>query len=388
MIGKDELYDLYWNKKLSVRQIAKLLDVNESTVRRWMKKYGIPRRDYSTAGRIRREHYTAEPKDIEELAKQLVSEIAEQLEDRVEPSVYSYTPRDNLNIPLPASLLESKEPKEAVVTIVLSDLHLGHESHLPDTYWSCINNLKRVLSIIKMKAKILKCMLVLNGDIVSGRGIYRKHELENLIQRGHWQVFLAERVIKKTIETIEDEVHVDSIYLLKGHHEDTESNYMLYLKKALGNRAKYCSRHVVLDIGEPIGNYNVLFTHGYGKSQYYPVSYSLLRDLWKAVSEYRKRDIIIERVVVSHSHWLNPDLKLENISISVTGGFQRWQYTIEQRPSGLLVLLYSGGSCSVIPVTPSADVQFREVNEPNLEYKNMGYYAKMLREHFELYEEG
>ena len=44
---KDELYDLYWNKGLSTVEIGKIFGFNNNTIRRWMIEYGIPRRSLS-----------------------------------------------------------------------------------------------------------------------------------------------------------------------------------------------------------------------------------------------------------------------------------------------------------------------------------------------------
>jgi len=51
-IDKAMLYDLYWNKNLSVIQIAKQLGVGRTTVLRAMRKFGIQTRDISEATRI------------------------------------------------------------------------------------------------------------------------------------------------------------------------------------------------------------------------------------------------------------------------------------------------------------------------------------------------
>lgn len=47
--NKDWLYDQYWNKKKSSFEIAKERNVSSSVVRKWMKKFNIPRRSASEA---------------------------------------------------------------------------------------------------------------------------------------------------------------------------------------------------------------------------------------------------------------------------------------------------------------------------------------------------
>ena len=45
--SKEQLYDLYVIRKLSTRQIAKMLDIPRSTICYWLKKYNIPTRSVS-----------------------------------------------------------------------------------------------------------------------------------------------------------------------------------------------------------------------------------------------------------------------------------------------------------------------------------------------------
>jgi len=46
---KKELNNLYWDKKLSIRNIAVIYDCDSRTIRNWMNKYGISRREVGIA---------------------------------------------------------------------------------------------------------------------------------------------------------------------------------------------------------------------------------------------------------------------------------------------------------------------------------------------------
>lgn len=48
-ISREELIELYYEKRLSLREIAKITGRGETTIRRWMDKYKLPRRNYSEA---------------------------------------------------------------------------------------------------------------------------------------------------------------------------------------------------------------------------------------------------------------------------------------------------------------------------------------------------
>lgn len=363
---KEELDHLYWDRGMTLDEIAKLYDVSERTVRRWMDMYGIERRDRSEAARLAAGEYEMSLEDILDSL------------DKVEPVKYDPAPVENLSIPIPLKCLEKNRKLDATVTIVMSDLHLGHENHLPDTYWSTVSNLCRVLKGLSWLFNIRRANLVLNGDIVSGIGVYRGQEFQNIVSRGHWQVFVAEMVIKKTLEMIRKYLEIHRIYLVKGTHEQRENNYMLYLRKIFDPLAVYASKSLILNVAEPIGNYNVLFTHGRGRSSYYPVSYEQVRNIWKAL---RQLDVPIERVILGHTHWLTQEIDFEGILVSVTGGFQKWQLTVPQRPSGMLVILYCDGESVIIPVRPDPEIAKAELKDPSLEYKCMRYYAELLSEH-------
>ena len=43
-LTKEELYDLYWNKGLTTREIAEKFNANKTTLHSWLKKYDIPRK--------------------------------------------------------------------------------------------------------------------------------------------------------------------------------------------------------------------------------------------------------------------------------------------------------------------------------------------------------
>lgn len=48
-ISKDELIYLYYDQQMSVREIAREVKMGATTIRRYMDKYSIPRRNYSDA---------------------------------------------------------------------------------------------------------------------------------------------------------------------------------------------------------------------------------------------------------------------------------------------------------------------------------------------------
>lgn len=367
----DILNKLYWNEGKTLEEIGKIYNVSETSIRRRMKTWNIPRRDLIEAQTIRNKPPEIIP---------IVNEREKLMEDlkSLEPLKYKFKPRKNLWIPLPLSSLNGKI-SDARLTLVMSDFHLGDADHLPLTYWSTVANLTNIIKVLKKKFRIPYINVVLNGDIVSGREVFRFQELRNLLDRGHWQTAIAEEIIRETVEKIEKELKVKDIFLLKGTHESLAENYMMYLKREISG--KYAGRYLVLNIAEDLGKYNVLFTHGYGSSSYFPISYSLVRDLWKILGQYRLKQVPIERVCIGHYHFLMTSLPFESFILDCTGGFQRWEYTISQRPSGVILYLFSEDEACSIPVPANPEIVKEELEDPALEYKNMRYYSEKLLKH-------
>ena len=73
--ASDELYGLYWTSNKSLRQIARLYETSAPTITRWMKRYGIARRDKSAAAKLWLSFYQARMK----LRKKFVAYPSETL---------------------------------------------------------------------------------------------------------------------------------------------------------------------------------------------------------------------------------------------------------------------------------------------------------------------
>jgi transposase len=421
MPSREELYDLYWNKGMSLRELGNRYGVSEMTMFRWLKKLDIPTRCLGCdAERYESHNKKPEREELEELYVKMgfsIRKIAEQfgvhpdtvrkwireygitknssdcevmdLKDfeNVDLSKYKQVQPYVVLVPEPIKI----KSRDATLTLVISDTHFGHSDFMPKTFYSTVNSLKQALKHIVSKYSVKAFRIVLNGDIVSGREVYATQYIDNILQRGNWQVYLAEVVFKELFDEIEKIVPVDEIYLIRGTHEAAGSeNYQLYLKKAFvadGYNCKYASKGIVLDIGKPVGHYNVLFTHGFGSTDYSPVSPVCQRDLIKAIADYKLDGIPIERCCVAHSHWLTSEFEISEIPIEVTGGFQKWSRTQSQRPPGFILYLYVSQICVPIKIRPDPKIVAEERRSPNLEYENIRFYGAKLLEHYKKIEE-
>jgi len=373
-VDPEEIRRMYEDEGMSIREIARELEMTKGQIEYLMDKHGINRRTLREAMLL---SATKARKEKAEEAKVILEESLKQL--HIKRKKYNPIKRKNLLVPLP-----DKEDQNCTLTVVISDIHVGDANHLPDTYWSTIENLKEVLKFIKGKYKIKNIYFVLNGDIVSGRNVYKYQELNNLLQRGHWQVFMAEYVVKKTIKEIEKTIgkEIDRIYLVRGTHENLANNFILYLKRMFGDKTWYLSHGGVVNIAGSLGEYNVFFTHGYGNSRTCPVPSNLLSDVLSKVDDYKfNNNIHIDRICTGHTHWLTSSILYGNIYWDITGGFMKWEKTLSHRAPGILLYIYSNKDVSCIPIRPDIVVYENEINSPGLEYKNLKYYGDYLLKH-------
>lgn len=367
---------MYHDEGMSIRKIAKATGATRGQIEHLMETLDVPRRTNSQAKKLIA-NQEAEIKQDE--AKEKIKELASKC--RVQQDFLPIK-RKNLLVPLP---LADNKSKDATLTLVISDLHIGDSNHLPETYWSTISNAKIVIEAIKKAYNVKEFKIVLNGDIVSGRDVYRQQFLRNIIQRGHWQVFLAEMILKDTFAKLGEKI--DDTFLVKGTHEGVGFNELLFLKKSMPGKTQYLSNGNIVNIAGKLGEYYILFTHGYGYNVANPVSTGLINDVTKALNNFKTKGKWVDRVCSSHSHWLSSGLVVDEIYWDVTGGFQKWEYTISQRPAGVILYLYNNGECVSIPVRPDSDVEASEKGDCGLEYKNITYYGKYLNKHLENVEE-
>jgi len=205
--------------------------------------------------------------------------------------------------------------------------------------------------------------------------VFRGQVFRNLIQRGHWQVSLATTVIRDVIDKLEGYHAVDVVDIIRGTHDPEANNYAIFLQHNLGlDLARYHGREGIINIAEPIGKYNILFTHGKGGSDYSPVSPSMTRELWL---RFNQLDVRVERACVAHTHNLTVGLNKEGVVMDVCGGFQLYAPKLTKRRCGILLYLYTMDEMSITPVVPDPAVERNERASP-LEWVNYQYYGERL----------
>jgi len=289
---------------------------------------------------------------------------------------------------------EVEEDSDKVkATVIISDLHFGDENVMLETYKSAINNLINKLREIAKEEKISEINVILNGDIVAGRGIFRGQEAQNIFNKGNIQVLYASAHI---LDLHKELISIAPVryFVIKGNHDNHRGdNYAWELAdklRAFGLNAYYAGHQIIVNLGNKKKQHWALIEHGYGGSDYYPISYDFLRNTWKKLNWLNRKQIEqgrreIERVVVGHSHWLVTNIRQDPYwAIDVSGGFQRNE-RIElgknQRPAGFILYVFDPDrdgltiydwkdGLRLYEIVPDEEVMLKELFDPALELKN------------------
>lgn len=182
--------------------------------------------------------------------------------------------------------------------------------------------------------------------------------------------------------------------MIKGNHDNNRGdNYAWGLAdklRSLGLDAYYSGHQLIMNLGNDEKEHWALIEHGYGGSDYYPISYDFLRNtqkklLWLNRHQRLKGRAEIERVIVGHSHWLVTNIRQDTYwAIDVSGGFQRNERVElgkNQRPAGFILYVFDPekdgltiydwkDGLRLYEITPDEDVMLKELTDPALELKN------------------
>lgn len=280
--------------------------------------------------------------------------------------------------------------KKINITIGLSDLHFGNENCLYETLHNCIDELINKLEKLKNTHKINNVFLILNGDIVSGTFVYRNQYLESQVQKNETIIlggsYLVYTIVKKIEEIIEIPI---KIFITIGTHEGWfkphPENFSVGISRRLvsyGLDCRYVSSHLILNIAHGFENeYIVCAFHSWGSADYSAVSPSVIRELTRAHSQMATlRRIIIDRFLVSHTHWLEIDRNVLGITVDVTGGFQKWGKTVSTRETGLVYYIVDEDGNFEVNKISGMKFQIQEEKSQNLNNKNLRHVYQLIDE--------
>jgi len=258
-------------------------------------------------------------------------------------------------------------------TMNISDMHFGDQAQLFNSLNETIA--KAIQQIREFKPD--KTVVILNGDAVAGRGIFRFQSVQNVVQLGAWQAAWTAWEISRWHK----ELAADEWVVLLGNHDNSNkenlAQQLAIFLKLLGVPTRYAQR-------EEVGNFtcddeNGIWyhaEHGSGYSSYYANSYSEIRACWRKFVEVAQVEkVVISRFLRAHTHWLNigQTIGLET-AIDTTGGWHRQErlsLASDIRQTGVLLYLADGADMEVRAVPADLSTLVEETKSPSLMFRNM-----------------
>ena len=267
-------------------------------------------------------------------------------------------------------------------TLVASDLHYGDSGQLYHTLEECMGRAVARLAATKAKER----EVVINGDAVAGKGVYRGQESQNAIQGGAEQVWFAARDIKRWQEVAKANRWV----IIRGNHDHANkenlASQLVVSLKLLGIPSIYRARSYVGNFapkGAPLCSYDA--QHGFGASSYYANSYEGIRECWRLYIERAQKDeVLLARFLRAHTHWLNVGQVVGlGVAIDTTGGWHRQErdkLPSDTRNTGVLLYTHDGQALRIETIEAQRKLLLEETDDACLHYRTMAAAAEALTE--------
>jgi len=241
----------------------------------------------------------------------------------------------------------------------IADTHIGDIRFLYETLISTVKRLPQRVEYI-----------IVCGDLVAGRGIYRLQELDAMPVP--YQVAAACAVLSEV-----QQITKSKIILLSGNHDRTNDGIdlteMTYrYGKSEGLDVEWKGSEVVVKLKDE----RIYLHHGFGYSRNSPHAPAYLAHLALKYAAFLERGLRITRFVHGHTHWLSHSLYYTSFMVDSLGGFQSYMKAQERLmpmspPGGLL---YTGNT--VLAVTPDQKILQREISQ-DLRKRNQVLYARL-----------
>jgi hypothetical protein len=269
-----------------------------------------------------------------------------------------------------------------------SDLHEGDRAHTRRTLDDCMD--RAIARIGQVNPERVDWLL--NGDTIAGRGVFRGQDVDNLLQLGAEQVLVAAWRIHnwagriQTIGLTGATPRQLAVHVTLGHHDATNKDatnpQLVALLRLLGLAAQYHGRYYL----HAVPGYGHLYAqHGFGSSQFYPISMAQIRGgLRDVVDAALSGGVVIRRLLFGHTHQtvLGQPLSSE-LCADVTGGWTRppenklnWK---ADRQPGVLLYLSGAGEFQAAVIKPDDEIRRAELQDPDLPISNMEATAHTLR---------
>ncbi len=235
--------------------------------------------------------------------------------------------------------------------------------------------------------------VVIDGDATAGRGMFRRQELNNVLQFGSEQVLAAAWKVVYFLQQLSEATGISigeiEVILLQGHHDTSNGEnlamQLAFILSVMGIKARFAGKSYQK---RTRGKKHLLFQHGFGRSSHYPASYEELRETWKKANNLAiasDGEVVIERAIFAHSHWYMVDLSQGELAVDVLGGFVRppedkLNWGVSSRPTGAILYFVNGDQLEVCGVEPDIQIWRAEMEDPDLYLDNLADLATTLKE--------
>lgn len=281
----------------------------------------------------------------------------------------------------PSKSVETDISKQRKVKLAIGDLHLTDKGVMLNSIKATLDN-----AIDYIADRGYKHIEIINvGDTISGTGIFRDQELQNLTNTPHWQTLVGAIWQRKMLKEIFEYSDIESyeFHLIKGNHDQCKGGTDL---------AKFLAIEMK-DMGIKATNYHGGFyvsddtyvVHGYGNSDYRPQSPQFLRALQKRIHNYNSRTgKQVKRILHGHTHWADINFRYTLSSIfDCLGGFQKNQREDLgnlQRPAGFIIYEFENDSWEPTLIEPDKNIFYDEIDMDKIGYRNVSKIGKLLKQ--------
>jgi hypothetical protein len=278
------------------------------------------------------------------------------------------------------------------LTLFRSDDHFGDRAHLP----RCIKSMTQKWVTLVGQYQPDRVQILSGGDWVSGIGIYKEQNKDNVLQEVSEQVQLGVVKMSELLEGTLDAMGPRpknlkgpriTIRMVRGNHDyahghEITSYLHMLMKAVLGSEdVEIVNEGVraVVNLADK-GTYNVLLKHGTGHSPISPTSsgfWNQLKDEIIQLSWDLEAGSKIRAVLHGHVHWYSVMERIIGFKVYCAGGCQRNErvkLNQNQRPLGWWVFPSPRGHDSImqpLEVQPSEAIANDELGSARLALDNM-----------------
>ena len=267
--------------------------------------------------------------------------------------------------------------------VAFSDMHFNDVDCLHESFFSALDRaVERVRSL-----GFGHILFIVDGDLVSGTGIFRGQAISNVVNAPHHQAIVGAWALLTISQRFQEAgIQADFIYIRGNHDVSKESGgdlgwWVTTEAQKLGLEISYYPLEAVIFFAPGV---SMLVVHGFGYSRFRPQSPAFQDHSIRRLQELNARrppEEQVQHILHGHQHWLDLGFSMGNHSITFhsLGGFQRYTRRIKAfRPIGGALFYVRGGDLAWEEIRPDPDILEQELEDPLLSARNVGRVGEWL----------